>query len=345
LKQNLAAEALREIANIWKVDQTRVIETRDGFDWWPGDHKVSVSATRRTDRHVPETWMLSIKTDFLKNVPIEDHRFVNLASMASGVFGVTFAWVFPPAEIWKQHSRPGDRPRLWFANTAYLTAEDAGWLPRFLARMSILQPIQARMAAETSKMIGGGVPDASTSNLFGRLSSKLFARSQRHDVLDETLAEYAASGNLPNRWVASGEFETMAKGWRVRDDWTVDGDPNGFTLQLDLGGRPAVFRLSTHEKHPQLGNGLHCNLKLPIFERSKKIAEQCVAWNLRETFWTDIPQFGSWYPYSLPDDHACPQFTQFIPNALYGPGIANLALNWLFQRFHLAAYGEYPTPG
>jgi hypothetical protein len=67
--RDIVSEALIEIADIWKVDPARSIPTDDGFDWWPGDFKVSVSATRRTDGYVPETWMLSVKTDFLRRSP------------------------------------------------------------------------------------------------------------------------------------------------------------------------------------------------------------------------------------------------------------------------------------
>jgi hypothetical protein len=335
LKIDLAAEAIAEIAGIWKIEQHRTNETKDGFDWWPGDHRVSVYATRRIDGHVPETWMLSVRTDFLKDIPIENERFVQFASLSAGVFGVTFAWVFHPAEIWHHVGRPGGTPRLWLANTVYLTAENASWLPRFLAEMSILQPVQARGAKETSELIFGGIPDTSRP--------RIFSRAPRADVPGETMANYIANGSAPNRWIGTGEFEEMADEQRGLDNCIVNGDPDGFTVQLNVGRQPAMIRLSTNETHPQLGNGLHCNLKLPIFDRSKTIAERCAGWNLRETLWTDIPQFGSWFPYSLPDDHACPQFTLFIPNALYGRGIATLAVTWLMQRFQLVFNGQFPN--
>jgi hypothetical protein len=76
--RDIVSEALIEIADIWKVDPARSIPTDDGFDWWPGDFKVSVSTTRRTDGYVPETWMLSVKTDFLKEIPIDSDRFLRL---------------------------------------------------------------------------------------------------------------------------------------------------------------------------------------------------------------------------------------------------------------------------
>jgi hypothetical protein len=118
------------------------------------------------------------------------------------------------------------------------------------------------------------------------------------------------------------------------------------TLEVHLGDPPAVIRLSTRKMHPQLGNGLHGDLKLPIYDEQKSITERCAALNLRETMWTDIPQFGCWWPFALgTDDHACLNFSSFIPNALYGKGIASLMVLWLYQRIRLVVHGEYPTGG
>lgn len=336
--RDIATEALTEIADLWKVDHARSIPTDDGFDWWPGDFKVSVSATRRTDGYVPETWMLSVKTDFLKEIPIDNGRFVRLASLTSGVSALTYAWVFPPAEVWNHHGPPGTRPHLWFANTTYLTSENARWLPGFLAHMSIMQPIDARMAPGMPKALGGGVSNVSSSALLGR--------SSQGNVLDETMAAYSLRGSSPNRWTGSDEFKTIADNWNGLDQCICRGDGEGFSLDMNIGDQPARISLSINQKHPHLGNGLLGKLVLPIFGEITSIAERCAALNLRETMWTDIPQFGCWCPFDLgTDDHACLSFSSFIPNALYGEGIASLMVLWLYQRIRLVVYGEYPTRG
>jgi hypothetical protein len=129
------------------------------------------------------------KLTFLKEIPIDSDRFLRFAGPISGFLGSTYAWVFPPAEVWNHHGVAGTRPQLWFANTAYLTSENAWWLPQFLARMSIMQPVNARTAAATSKALGGGVPNVSSSALLGR--------SDQKDVLDETMATYSLRGSAP----------------------------------------------------------------------------------------------------------------------------------------------------
>ena len=62
----------------------------------------------------------------------------------------------------------GNRPQLWFANTACLTSENASWLPQFLARMSIMRPINARIADSMQTTLGRGLPNISRPGLLGR---------------------------------------------------------------------------------------------------------------------------------------------------------------------------------
>jgi hypothetical protein len=117
----------------------------------------------------------------------------------------------------------------------------------------------------------------------------------------------------------------------------------GFRLEIPLGGSHAAITLSTNERHPQLGNGLLGKLKLPLFDLDNNVAERCAARNLEDTMWTDIPQFGCWHPFYFPDDHAAPQFSSFIPNALYGNGIASLMVLWPYQKYRLVVHREYPN--
>jgi hypothetical protein len=334
--RNIASEALTEIADIWKVDHARSIETDDGFDWWPGDFRVSVSAIRRTDGYVPETWMLSVKTDFLKNVPVRSDQFVNSVASSSRMRRSTYAWVYPLAEVWDHYGTAGASPQLWFANTAYLTSENAYWLPRFLARMSIMQPIDVQLqAAGMPVTVGGGVSNVSNPALLGR--------SQQRNVLDETLAEYSSKGSRPNRWVGNGEFETIAGYWDSPGVCSTKATNQVLALEVYFDDESASIRLLANQKHPQLGNGLLGMLTLPTLGDMKSIADRCASLNLMETMWTDIPQFGCWYPFYLEDDRACLAFSTFIPNALYGPGIASQMVFWLYERARWVVTGNLPS--
>ena len=152
-------------------------------------------------------------------------------------------------------------------------------------------------------------------------------------------------GSAPNRWVATGEFQRIADRRDRPDHCVCAADNGGLVLEAHLGdgNYSAMIRLSTDQKHPQLGNGLHGALTLPTAGDMKSIVDRCAGLNLIETMWTGIPQFGCWFPVSLENDQASIQFASFIPNALYGEGITDLTVVWLYQRARWVAQREYPT--
>jgi hypothetical protein len=326
IQDELAEIALQEIAAIWKVDQAKSIRRDDGFDWWPGDYRVSVSAWPRKDGQQPATTLVSIRTDFLKDVPINDSKFVRLAAMSSRFFTSTYAWVYPPAEVWAEHAEPGATPRLWSANTAYVTPHNKDWLPAFIARTSIMQPINAQIqAAQAPEFLGGGAPD---------LSRPAGLAPGLDGMLELVAQAYVSLGNEANRWVGTGEFQKIAENWGQSDYSFGFGDDGGLTLETPFGDDSALIRLKTDERHPQLGNGLLCTLQLPFSDEPTRTAEECAFLNLLETFWTEteIPLLGCWHPHISRGGLEGPAFTSFVPNALYQPGIASHMTLWLLER-------------
>ena len=94
-EKTIGSQVLKTLAEFWNVTEARSRWRDDGFDWWPGSFRVSVSVSRRVDGYIPETWMLTVRTDFLKDVPINDEKFVQLAAMISKFWTSTYAWVLP----------------------------------------------------------------------------------------------------------------------------------------------------------------------------------------------------------------------------------------------------------
>ena len=158
-EKTLGSRALETIAELWEATEPRVRWGKDRFAWWPGDFSVEVSAHKRIDGYVPETWMLRIRTGFLKDIPAENPKFIRLAAVNAPFCAPTFAWVYPTAEVWAQHGEAGTRPRLWLSNTAYITPDNIDWLPPFIAMMSIMQPINAQAQHENMSKVLGGVAD------------------------------------------------------------------------------------------------------------------------------------------------------------------------------------------
>jgi hypothetical protein len=331
----MGPQALKAIAEIWKVDDARSRWRDDGFDWWPGDFRVSVNAFRRVDGLGPETWLLSVRTDFLKDVPVDDPKFVRLAAVTSRFLASTYSWVYPTAEVWEQHGQPETLPKLWFSNTAYVTSDNVDWLPGFLAWMSIMQPVNAQIQAkEAPEFLAGGVPDVSRPEAPGV--------SGLHDTLEIAAQVYVPIGRKVNRWIGTSEFSAIAEKWGTLDHCYGNGDPQGLTLETSFGDDTALIRLRTDEKHPQLGNGLLATLQVPFFGEPKLIADECAGLNLLETLWTDIPQFGCWHPHASRGEREGLAFSTFVPNALHQAGLATQTTLWMLQRARWLRQERWP---
>jgi hypothetical protein len=322
--RDIGKQAVEQIAAMWQVDPARSVQREDGFEWWPGDFRVAVTAHRRPDGSVPECWCLTIRTDFLKDVPVDNEKFVQLTALSAHVAALTCAWVYPPAELLQRYGI-AERPKLWLANSAYVTAETADWLPHFLASMGLMQPTNAQIqAAGTAEIIQGGSPDVS--------SPRGMKLEGLDGMLDVAELVFAPRGNEANRWIGTGEFEETAETWGRSDLCFGIGDPQELTLETPFGEASALIRLRTSERHPQLGTGLLGTIQLPIENECNAVAHECARLNFMETLWTDIPLFGCWSPHQSLNGRYAPAFTSFIPNALYRPGLAtNMAL-WLFAR-------------
>jgi hypothetical protein len=157
------------------------------------------------------------------------------------------------------------------------------------------------------------------------------------------LARYHFRGDQPNNWENSDEFEMIARNWKGIDQCVSRAYHDGVMLDFPFGDHRVSVVLGAGQLEPPSGNGLLGNLRLPIFGDMKNIADRCASLNLMETMWADIPQFGCWHPFPLSKDSACPQFSIFVPNALYRKGIASMVMVWLHQRIRWVIEGEFAT--
>jgi hypothetical protein len=285
-----AMNAVQRIAAIWQVDKARSEWSADGFDWWPGDYRVRVCAQAAADEENAGAWRLLVRTDCLKNVPVHEKRFISLADASSHTSTSTYAWVYPPASAWDEYDDVASNPPpFWFSSTAYLRTDNSGWLPDFLAKCAIMQPINAQIQAQmTAEILGGGVPDVSRPDTL------------KHAGLDEMLevaaVVYGPLGEKPSRWAGTDEFETFAERWCQSDNCFGFGDPTGLTIETPFGSDSALIRLRSDQRHPQLGNGLLATLQLPFFNDALSISKESATLNFLEAIsWTNFPQLGCWH--------------------------------------------------
>jgi hypothetical protein len=336
MARELSASVIRRVAALWQIDQNRSTLFEDGFDWWPGHFCVRLRVAQEGGR--PDV-RVSVRTDFLKDVPISIDQFVELAAAMSVSATSTYAWVYPPADYWNRlhPESANDTPRLQFSSTAYVTNETVGWLPDFIAETAIIQPINADIQAkEMPTLIEGGLTD---------VSGPMLTSNIKLDQMLETLTlAYGPLGHQPSRWVGSAEFEEFAKKWGQSDLCFGLGDPTGLTLETPLGGDSILIRLHTAERHPQLGHGLLATLQVPYFGGVNEISKLSAELNFLESSqWTNFPQNGCWHPIGGPHNQSGLAFSAFVPNALYRSVLAtNLAI-WMFARSRWVHDQKWPN--
>jgi hypothetical protein len=335
-EKTIGSRALEAIAEVWRAEEPRLRWGKNGFVWWPGDFKVEASAYKRADGYVPETWLLTVRTDFLKDAPVDDRKFVQLTAATSRFCAPTFGWVYPTKEVWAQHGEPGTRPRLWLSNTAYVTAENVAWLPGFVALMSIMQPINAQIQFESMPtVLGGGIADRSRPDAL--------AGFDLHEMLWFADHVYAPIGKEPNRWIGTGEFQRIVEKMGTTERSYGNADEGGLTIETAFGSDTALIRLRTDDSHPALGTGLLATLQIPMFGNPQEIADECAGLNFLETMWTDIPQLGCWHPHASRGRQEGPTFASFVPNALYQPGPAYHLAAWMIQRARWLREERFPN--
>lgn len=107
-------------------------------------------------------------------------------------------------------------------------------------------------------------------------------------------------------------------------------------LVLHMDGA-ASFMASAAEKHPELGGGLLCQLRLPHgFESKASLGQVCTQLNKLEMATPDLPpHFGAW---TSGRSGSNPSYVGFFPNTLHGDiGIGTHAARWALERARWAS--------
>ena len=332
-------QVLERVAEVWHIDSgIRWIEGEEndspGFDWWPGDFRVSVRVNVPEGAGADGELKVVVSTDFLKNVAVESGRFAEWVAATGAYTTSTYGLVYPSVDM--VGPTPASR-RLRLSSTAYVTRETIGWMPDLLAHAALIQPINAQLYAPMMPdVLGSGEPDASRPDHLRDL--------EFDEMLDIVAKVYVPHGRGPSRWSGTDEFEIFAEQWGRSDHCFGSADYTGMSLETPFGSESALIHFSTEEEHPQLGHGLTAALKLPFVDTSLAIAKEVAALNLLEAVsWTGFPQKGCWHAIDIRPGEKAPAFTLFMPNALYRPGSVTHFALWFLQRARWVREQRYPA--
>jgi hypothetical protein len=326
---DVGTDAVRRIAKRWMADSDRIRWAENGFSWWPGRFEVKVQFDRHPNERI---WRLEIRTKFLRDVACDDAaKRRNLALLAR--LAPTYAWVYPPPDVVEYMAKEGVsrdvleavRGTVWFQSTAYLTEDNAKWLPDTLARLALLQPIDAARRAEPASLLVGGQPDMSDP-------PKKTSVDQSNDLHGLAVVIHR-DGQQASKWKGSIEFKDVSAQYGKNDLCFGVAGTDDLALETPIGSTSALVKLESTVSHPWLGAGLLSTIDLPPGHDERAAAYEAMWLNYYEAgVWTLVHQFGNWSSVEVADGLFEAQCTFFIPNTFYQQGLATNVALWQYAR-------------
>ena len=313
------ADAILESATrALQAEPGAVEKTDDGVHWWPGSHRVTLSCAPERF-NAERCFKLTMTTRVLRDVTLTDEKTTDLITVLCAT-SPTYAWL-APATLDLRDIGKGNACEVAMRSSIRVLADNVSWAPQLLARLAILQPIDAeRIGAEIAKITGATddtEPRRSQLNLAG------------HDpVLDIAETLLKPEGEKANHWTGSEEFKLIAEKLGRNEMCFGAANDTGVTLETPFGRESAAVNLDSQVPHPGLGTGLLTTIYLPISIERARCSLACYELNARAAR-PGAPVggvFGSWHPRQAGDGWG-PAYGAFVPNALYGKGVAaNMAL-------------------
>lgn len=328
-KDSLRDSFLETVTPLWNIQPSELKLVENGFEWLPGSHLVRVFVHEDARKLVePPPLRISISTAYRRCVPVRDRKFVELAGYSANLSCPTYSWVYPPVEL--EDILGGHPTDLELFASVYVDESTSGWLPRFFARMSIMQPVNAEIQSEMDGVIFGGAQPAFSSGSKVPVTNAILGVAR--DVL-------VPEGKKPNHWIGSDEFEVFVDVVAGQDNCLAYATKEGMVLATPFGEEKASIYFWTHQHH-QLGNGLLIGTKIPMGQVKNDVFDLAAALNFLESrFWTDIPQLGCWHPHSEEKSLA---HTVFVPNALFMPNLVGYLAHWALQRVEWLQRTRFP---
>jgi hypothetical protein len=157
-QDSIGMQAVKQIHELWQIDDDRCVWHENGIDWWPGDFKQSIRVSEPQERDGLTSYRLFAKTDYLKNIS-DEAKGIQLMLDFIARFAPSYSARSIPAEFFKDNKE--EKNKVSLVSTAYVNDENISWLPRFFSGMAIMQPVNAQIQAAGLAESFGGRPDTS----------------------------------------------------------------------------------------------------------------------------------------------------------------------------------------
>lgn len=317
--------AVAQYFETMKIEPEWIVSQPRGFTWWSGEFKQKIWADDGIYQHSDTTYRIHAETDFLLGRG-------KCQTLSAAMFGAidheTMSGVVYSAE--------DDTYRL--CCSVHLDMEHAQPLSHIFLSAACLQAIEANNLAHHLARTLNAVPAASEHPLRGM-------RPMTHPMLNAAAQFFKPMGAPPSRWEGGTEWdelffhiERLAHNTQSDKHSFLEGE---FPIpDKNYTGHKPVMRLAVDSRHahPDLGYGLHIVLRMPYEMDLRHGADVAIQLNgLEREEWRRSQFLGSW---GLEEGKL--EFTTFVPNTCYMPGIMSLLAvgmciraEWMQDHHHL----------
>lgn len=300
------------ISDHWRVDEPR------GFTWWASDYAQRIWADPGLFHQTHTVYRVHCETELLKG---KGH-----AAEYEQMIGHLMSSACLSAIVYEARH---DLYKLQCS--VFATDENVAWLTKLFMAAVGLQVADAPRRADAFSRIVKAAPAVSAHPIHGM-------RTEPDPMVHAIDRFFRPYGAHPSRWTGSAEWEECSEDLRRMADKRSTDNDSYFYAEFDWfgGGEPITLEATTQRPHPELGNGLHLALRLPILFPEDQAAHKALELNARErSEWKWCQDLGSWC-----SDGEHVSFVCFVPNVSYHAGILpslvhDIALraNWANEIF------------
>lgn len=285
-----------KIADKWRMDEPR------GFTWWASDFAQRVWSDQSVFHNTSAIYRLHAEIEFIRGkghgaeCALHLSRLMSCASLSALV-----------------HDGETDTFKLHCG--IYASEENAEWLGRLFLGAVGIQISEAHGKASRLAAQLKGAPATSAHPATGM-------RSEPDPMCAAIERFFRPAGALPSRWADVEEWnEAHYNVKRLAEK--VSTDSRSF-LHAEFpwaagaeNGECITLEVTTQRPNPELGNGLHMSLKLPVRMDEEHSARTALDLNAAERQeWKWIHDLGSWCA-----EEGAVEFNCFIPNVSYHAAI------------------------
>lgn len=284
-----------------------------GFTWWADQYSQTVEFVKEETGPSGETgYQLCVRTELLRDLDLDHTALEQINALP-----MRYASMSGPV-----YDAAARRLDLW--SLVRVTDDNETWIRYLLAAAAVTQLAEARMLGPVLAEAVGALPATSDHPESGQ-------RTAAHQMASAA-STFVVAGDGPCAWPESEFAEVLGQCTQVAPAVSAESDGLGFTVEFPFGDRTSSLRATGEQSHPLYGNGLLILQRFPV--ESPSGVELALSLNGADL--TREPAGYGLGSYSYSDGAI--HFSQFVPNALYKPGLlANLYFSAAARAHRMAS--------